>query len=767
MAKKGKITTEEVVRKIASAYDKRHLKNLNAIKKAIDAVYDELAKEAARIGEATGFNDPASPFVLSEHPQAEKRIDELLSQMGQKMQIVVERGDKSEWLLAAEKNAKLIDELTKSTGISKSIIETWKEPNLSALKVFQKRKTDGMNFSQRVWRIKDQAKQELELALDLGLGEGKSAAELSRDVRKYLNEPKKLFRRVRDKHGVLHLSKRAAVYHPGQGVYRSSYRNAIRMTATETNIAYHTADYNQWQGIPLIKGIRIELSNNHTIVNNKGQRVPFWDICDELQGDYPKPFKFDGWHPFCRCIAVPIVATWDEIDEMWQAEDRGEDISDYHFKDEVKDMPDAFTGWMKKNEDRIEKAKSMPYFIKDNYKDGDVKKGLRWADEQKKTEKSDDELSKLAKAVGVEIGEPMAHEQADMKHPNPHYGEAEEYGINCQSTVVAYELRRRGLPVEAYGRTLGCMGEKLAFNTRAAWVDAEGNIPTPIIPTPIICKQEVKKRTVDRRGAVRTTYTTVNDVWQDFMSKTSEAGRYHLRWTWEGKKVGHIITMETLEDGKRRFYDPQTGREAANIIPWIMRNKKVAFDLKKGISVYRVDNLQPNPLIVKGIVKKAGTTGVAPAMTAEQKAWWAKNVDKIATGSVNSDKVLSPKDRAAADLINWFTQNAPSTKIGKMPAKRFEVTSTDNKQIIINKKFYNEIISTYKSDELYTEKLQYAQKAHEYIRKAVPKEPEPGRHHKEGFRVYVYEGVRYDIEFKVKEGQDGDFLHIMRLYEKE
>lgn len=404
MAKKGKINTEEVVRKIASAYDKRHLKNLNAIKKAIDAVYDELAKEAARIGEATGFNDPASPFVLSEHPQAEKRIDKLLSQMGQKMQIVVERGDKSEWLLAAEKNAKLVDGLTKSTGISKGIIEKWKEPNMSALKAFQKRKTDGMNLSQRVWRIKDQAKQELELALDLGLGEGKSAAELSRDVRKYLNEPKKLFRRVRDKHGVLHLSKRAAAYHPGQGVYRSSYRNAIRMAATETNIAYHTADYNQWQGIPLIKGIRIELSNNHTIVNNKGQRVPFWDICDELQGDYPKPFKFGGWHPFCRCIAVPIVATWDEIDEMWQAEDRGEDISDYHFKDEVKDMPDAFTGWMKKNEDRIEKAKSMPYFIKDNYKDGDVKKGLRWDTVQTQwnpSYMSEDQYIELAKTMKI------------------------------------------------------------------------------------------------------------------------------------------------------------------------------------------------------------------------------------------------------------------------------------------------------------------------------------------------------------------------------
>ena len=79
-----------------------------------------------------------------------------------------------------------------------------------------------MNLSQRVWRIVEQTKQELELALDLGHGEGKSAAGLSRDVRQYLINPDKLFHRVRDKHGALHLSKKAEAYHPGRGVYRSS-----------------------------------------------------------------------------------------------------------------------------------------------------------------------------------------------------------------------------------------------------------------------------------------------------------------------------------------------------------------------------------------------------------------------------------------------------------------------------------------------------------------------------------------------------------------
>ena len=259
--------------------------------------------------------------------------------------------------------------------------------------------------------------------------------------------------------------------------------------------------------------------------------------------------------------------------------------------------------------------------------------------------------------------------------------------------------------------------------------------------------------------------------WVSERKKTAEPGRYHISWTWKkhrGQKYsGHIITMEVFADGTRRYYDPQTGIESASINKWMMDRRRVRFDLKKAsLRAYRVDNLRPNPLIVKGVVKKAGSGLATPMMTSEQKEWWKKAVEKKTSDTSNVSSVLSPKDKAIADLMNWFAQNVPQKTIGKMPAKRFEVTSTDNKQIIINKKFYNEIISTYKSDELYIEKLQYAQKAHEYIRKAVPKEPEPGRHHKEGFRVYVYEDVKYDIEFKVKEGQDGDFLYIMRLYKK-
>ena len=188
---------------------------------------------------------------------------------------------------------------------------------------------------------------------------------MSRDVRRYLRNPDKLFRRVRDKHGNLRLSKAAKAYHPGRGVYRSSYRNALRLTATENNMAYRTADHLRWQQQPFVVGIEIKLSNNHTC---KGVIGRFVDICDDLAGVYPKDFKFVGWHPHCRCYCVPKQASKEEFMEYQQRLLNGEDVSNYHFKGEVKDLPRNFKDWYTDNTDRIARAKSQPYFLRDNQK---------------------------------------------------------------------------------------------------------------------------------------------------------------------------------------------------------------------------------------------------------------------------------------------------------------------------------------------------------------------------------------------------------------
>ena len=338
-------------------FDKRHLNNMLKRMRSVEAMFDEAVKEAARAGASSGFSDPERPFYFDDFPAVRRKIDELIEQLHKKVVYAIEDGDHEEWLLSCEKNNELVEAMTRSTSIPKAQITQWKQPNLEALAAFQARKTNGLGLSDRVWNITEQFKQELELALDIGLGEGKSAAELSRDVRRYLNEPERLFRRVRDKHGVLRLSKAAKAYHPGQGVYRSSYKNALRLTATENNIAYRTSDYNRWQQLDFVVGIEIRCSNNH----------PDYDVCDELKGKYPKDFKFTGWHPFCRCHAVPILKTAEEMAADNERIMNGEPL-DGNSANEVKDVPDNFKSWLDRNRERVKTTTSIPYFIKDNGK---------------------------------------------------------------------------------------------------------------------------------------------------------------------------------------------------------------------------------------------------------------------------------------------------------------------------------------------------------------------------------------------------------------
>lgn len=347
-------------------YDRKHLANLLRRAKSIDKYFDEAAREGARIGEATGFCDPDGNFYFSKYPAIAERVNTLFEELHRQLQVTVEQGNREEWLLSCAKNDAMVDHVVSSVAIPKERLDAWKSPNIEALEAFQQRKTGGMNLSERVWKLTDQFKGELELALEMGLGEGKSAAALSRDVRQYLHEPSKLFRRVRDEKGVLRLSKAAAAYHPGQGVYRSSYKNALRLTATENNMAYRTADHERWQQLDFVIGIEIKLSNNHTCVDSKGVPQPFTDICDTLAGVYPKTFKFTGWHPFCRCIAVPKLAEEDDFIAFQQKLLDGEDIEDYEFGDAVTAMPDNFTAWVKDNAERIERATTEPYFIRDN-----------------------------------------------------------------------------------------------------------------------------------------------------------------------------------------------------------------------------------------------------------------------------------------------------------------------------------------------------------------------------------------------------------------
>ena len=185
-------------------------------------------------------------------------------------------------------------------------------------------------------------------------------------MRQYLNDPKKLFRRVKDKEtGEYRLSKAAQQYHPGRGKYRSSYMNARRLTVTEMNMATQAAESAAYASNPLIAGYEIRLSNNHTVKDPRhpGKVLELHDICDELQGKYPPTFKFTGWHPHCRCSMIPILISPDERRKLAQARAEGKT---YQPKGVITDVPDNFKTWVAENQDRIQNAATLPYFLQDN-----------------------------------------------------------------------------------------------------------------------------------------------------------------------------------------------------------------------------------------------------------------------------------------------------------------------------------------------------------------------------------------------------------------
>lgn len=338
-------------------WERQHLKNLLSYEALIDEVYKTAAREAADIGTSLSKFNPDKMFSFSDYPQTKRRVDTLLETLKNSLTTVIVNGVRSEWTLANNKNNELCNQVFGDNvgKLSKAAYKRYYSSNPDALEAFTQRKTAGLNLSDRVWNYTNQFKTEIEMGLDVGIRNGLSADEMSRQLRTFLKYPDKLFRRVRDEHNKLQLSKNAAAFHPGRGVYRSSYKNARRLAATESNIAYRTADYLRWQDLDFVVGILIEPSKtNHET-----------DICDDLKGKYPKNFKWTGWHPHCRCHALTITKTQDEMAADTKRILNGEEPSQ-DSENSVQHLPRKYEDWVIENKDRIFSAKSKPYFLLDN-----------------------------------------------------------------------------------------------------------------------------------------------------------------------------------------------------------------------------------------------------------------------------------------------------------------------------------------------------------------------------------------------------------------
>lgn len=369
MAKRQKTTRFSI-----QAFDNAHYRTTEQYARAVDRLFDVATKEITQAA-TRGKIDPEKPFSFDDYPKIKGVMQEVTVQLADRLTTTIETGSKKQWLFACKKNDGFIASIFNTTKLSKARLNKMQDRNLDALQAFQGRKVEGLNLSERVWKYVGQYREQMETALDAGLGEGRSAQQLARDVKQNLKDPNRLFRRVRDKRGNLVLSKAARAFHPGRGVYRSSVKNAQRLTRSEINMAYRESDWQRWQSLDFIVGYEIVRSNHEPLCD--------CDICARLVGRYPKTFKFIGWHPQCMCYAIPILMDEETFDDNelgdLKAALRGTTYKHRQAANTVPDVPDGFKEWVK---DHIEAQKgwsSTPYFIRDNFKNGDLSKGLKIA----------------------------------------------------------------------------------------------------------------------------------------------------------------------------------------------------------------------------------------------------------------------------------------------------------------------------------------------------------------------------------------------------
>jgi hypothetical protein len=354
---------------ISDDFEKKHRRNLKNYNRRVEEIYNEAIEKASR--SAASFSLPSGTFSLNRIPSLNNRVNEVLAEMRVNIQTTIVNGISTEWDLSSAKNDLFVDKRMSSWLKETPLGAKFYDPNRDAMDAFTKRKVKGLKLSERVWNSVKGYKGELEAGLGLGISAGKSATSMATDLKKYLNHPDSLFRRVQalDKDGnkILKLSRAAMDFHPGRGVYRSSYKNALRLTGTETNMSYRIADHERWQSLPFVVGQEVRLSNQH----------PQYDICDSCAGRYPKEFIFMGWHPQCICYKVPIMMNDQEYDRYEDALLEGRAPRAIS-TERVRDVPKGFRDYVSENLARIQGWSNPPYWVRDNFKEGDVANNLKF-----------------------------------------------------------------------------------------------------------------------------------------------------------------------------------------------------------------------------------------------------------------------------------------------------------------------------------------------------------------------------------------------------
>lgn len=303
-------------------YEKQLLQRMARGQGSVKYVFDRFVRLAGPL--LSKWADKGGNSVWVGNANIENRIESLLDDLHSELLGVLISSVGDSWKLSNEKTDDLINRYIQGMSISQTLQEKMFARNADAVRDFIRRKDEfGKTISGRVWDVTESAKENLSFYLSSGLSVGRPATLISQDIRQLLNEPDRRFRRVRNAEGKLVPSQPMKDFHPGQGVYRSSYKNALRLAATETNKAYRSADYDRWQQLDFITEIEIMRSPaNHGPCS----------ICDSKVGRYPKDFKFTGWHPFCICVAVPVMMDEEEFAEFMSASYSHTENQEYYLR---------------------------------------------------------------------------------------------------------------------------------------------------------------------------------------------------------------------------------------------------------------------------------------------------------------------------------------------------------------------------------------------------------------------------------------------------
>lgn len=389
------------------------LQSSSDFNKLHDYVITELSKA---VNKSVNEANPEELFKIAKTcTQTEKdRVQALLDAYNNAVLSLIKQGITKAVLFSTNTQQNALSAFTRFEGKE---VDAWRKETARAFIESRMKRDNGLNLSDRVWNYTQQTKSEFEVAvsqvLENGIGKGISAESLGRQVRQYLNNPDMMYRRyhrkqlmsdgtkkdivewrrrVIDKEGKVRFIKEDLAK-VGTGVYRSARQNALRLTITETNMAYNYSNCKRWESEPFVLGIRIRLSANH----------PEEDICDELAGDYPKTFMWRGWHPRCMCSVSPILMDrksdeWKKLRKMPK-----EEYEAYQSPNLVQNVPDKFSKWCERNAKKLDLARKngkLPYFVRDNMKA--VGKFVGW-NEDSILAKEITEVCKMARASGKEV----------------------------------------------------------------------------------------------------------------------------------------------------------------------------------------------------------------------------------------------------------------------------------------------------------------------------------------------------------------------------